>query len=338
MKIWPSLLAVVILAALAWLGALYSNLHFLLGVLIPYMALALFLAGFIHRVIKWGRSPVPFSIPTTCGQQKSLPWIRQAGIENPASMGGVIARMAGEILLFRSLFRNTETEKAGGKLGIGSTQWLWLGGLVFHWSFLIVMLRHLRLFVEPVPAFVQGLQNLDGFLQMGIPVLYLTDVFLVVALTYLLVRRVLVPRIRYISLAADYFPLFLLLGIAASGILMRYFIRVDIINVKEHLLGLFKFSPMVTAESGAIFYIHLFLVSCLLVYFPFSKLMHLGGIFMSPTRNMANNSRFIRHINPWNYEVKTHSYQEYEEEFREKMQDAGLPLDKEDMDNVKTTG
>ena len=57
--------------------------------------------------------------------------------------------------------------------------------------------------------------------------------------------------------------------------------------------------------------------------------MHAGGIFMSPTRTLANNSRIVRHINPWNYEVKTHSYAEYEDEFRDKMRKVGLPLEKE---------
>jgi nitrate reductase gamma subunit len=66
----------------------------------------------------------------------------------------------------------------------------------------------------------------------------------------------------------------------------------------------------------------------LLAYFPFSKLMHLGGIFMSPTRNMANTSRVKRHVNPWNYPVKVHSYGAYEDEFREKMIEAGLPVEK----------
>jgi hypothetical protein len=56
--------------------------------------------------------------------------------------------------------------------------------------------------------------------------------------------------------------------------------------------------------------------------------MHLGGIFLSPTRNLSNNSRFVRHVNPWNYAVKVHSYDEYEDEFREKMVEAGLPVEK----------
>jgi hypothetical protein len=57
--------------------------------------------------------------------------------------------------------------------------------------------------------------------------------------------------------------------------------------------------------------------------------MHLGGVFMSPTRNLPNNSREVHHVNPWNYDVKVHTYAEYEDEFRDVMKKAELPLDKE---------
>ena len=110
---------------------------------------------------------------------------------------------------------------------------------------------------------------------------------------------------------------------------MRYFTKVDIVRVKALTMGLVTLGPVVTDGVGVIFFIHIFLISILLAYFPFSKLMHMGGVFLSPTRNMANNSRITRHINPWNYPVKVHTYEEYEDEFRDKMKSVGLPLEKE---------
>ena len=56
--------------------------------------------------------------------------------------------------------------------------------------------------------------------------------------------------------------------------------------------------------------------------------MHMGGVFLSPTRNLANNNRAQRHVNPWNPAVKVHTYEEYEDEFRDKMVAAGLPVEK----------
>ncbi len=333
-----SLVAVLVLILAALVGVKVLSLQVLFGVIVPYLAVLTFFVGFILRILKWARVPVPFHIPTTCGQQKSLPWIHYSKIESPAGTGGVIVRMAMEVLLFRSLFRNLKTElHEGPRLAYGWEKWLWLGGFVFHWSFFIVLLRHLRFFTNPVPGLIKMLDAVDGFLQIGSPHMLMTGVTLLLAATYLLIRRFYIPQVRYISLPADYFPLFLIIGIASTGIIMRYFLKVDIIKVKELTLGLASLSPKVPDGIGTIFYIHLFLISTLFAYFPFSKLVHLGGVFLSPTRNLANNSRMKRHVNPWNYPVKVHTYEEYEEEFREKMKMAGIPVEKDEPETTETT-
>jgi len=234
------------------------------------------------------------------------------------------------VFLFRSLFRNTKMElRDGPKLSYGSTKWLWLGGLAFHYTFLIILTRHLRLFMEPVPVLIKIIESLDGFFQVGAPVLYLTDLFFIGAVTFLFLRRVIVPQLRYISLAQDYFPLFLICSIGLSGVLMRYFLKTDVVGVKELTMGLVTFKPVVPKDINIVFYIHLFLVSALFVYVPMSKLMHMAGVFLSPTRNLANTNRAEMHVNPWNYPVKVHTYEEYENDFREKMKAAGLPVEKE---------
>jgi len=329
MRILFSFFAVIALALIAYAGVKIANLQFLFGVVIPYIAIAIFILGFIYRVLKWGSSPVPFRIPTTCGQQESLSWIKQNKIENPSSASGVVIRMALEVLLFRSLFRNLKTQLKEGKLVYGEAKWLWLAGLAFHWSFLIIFVRHFRFFLQNTPSFIKTIEGLDSFLQVGIPLLYMTDIVLLGAVTYLFLRRVFIPQVNYISLAADYFPLFLILGIASSGVVMRYFYKVHIVGVKELAMGLVTLSPVIPQGVGVMFYIHLFLICTLLAYFPLSKLMHMGGVFLSPTRNMANNSRRARHINPWNYPVHIHTYEEYENDFREKMKKAGIPVEKE---------
>jgi nitrate reductase gamma subunit len=324
-----SLIAVVVLFLLAYVGVKFPGGEVFFGVIIPYLAIIIFVLGFINRIIDWARSPVPFRIPTTCGQQKTLPWIKPASIDNPSTTGGVIVRMILEVVFLRSLFRNTKCElKEGSKISYEWEKWLWLFSLAFHWAFFTVLFRHLRFFTEPVPACVQLLEKLDGFLQIGLPILMLSGVVLLAAVTFLFLRRIWIPQVKYISLGSDYFPLFLIFGIAFTGILMRYFTKVDIVGIKAFTMGLVTFKPHITEGVGSIFYVHLFFVSVLLAYFPFSKLMHLGGIFMSPTRNLANNSRVKRHINPWNYPVKVHSYGAYEDEFREKMIEAGLPVEK----------
>ncbi|MEW5909686.1 MAG: sulfate reduction electron transfer complex DsrMKJOP subunit DsrM [Thermodesulfobacteriota bacterium] len=329
-----SLIAVIILFLIAYVGVEAAGLQVLFGILIPYLALLIFIIGFIYKVMNWARSPVPFRIPSTCGQQKSLPWIKSATFDNPSTGGGVLVRMILEIFLFRSLFRNTKCRLYDGpKLSYEWEKWLWLGAILFHYSFLTVFIRHFRFFLEPVPICLQWLEQVDGFLQLGVPGILLSGFALLAAVTYLLLRRILIPQVRYISLASDYFPLFLLIGVAVSGILMRYISKVDIVGVKELTMGLVTFHPVIPKTVSGIFYVHLFFISIFVAYFPFSKLMHLGGIFMSPTRNLANTNRAVHHVNPWNYPVKVHTYQEYEDDFREKMIEAGLPVDKEIEDD-----
>jgi nitrate reductase gamma subunit len=332
MKYAFPLAAVIALVLIALIGVQIPGMQYLFGVAIPYLAMALFLGGFCYRVIYWAKSPVPFKIPTTCGQGYSLPWIKQDKLEAPGNTSQVIARMFLEIFLFRSLWRNTKaTVHDGPKLTYESSKWLWLFGILFHYSFLIIIIRHMRYFLDPVPWIVSFVETGDSLLEIGSPLMYTTDAVIVLGLLFLLGRRLFNPQVRYISLANDYFPIFLILAICITGILMRFYLRVnvDIIAIKQLAVGLVTFSPTIVTKISSLFYVHLFLVCVLLAYFPFSKLMHMGGVFLSPTRNMANDSRMKRHINPWNPDIKPHSYAGYEDEFREDMVEQGIPVEKE---------
>lgn len=327
------LTTVFLLFLVAYTGVEGAGLQWFFGIVIPYLAVFAFLAGFVIKVLGWASSAVPFRIPTTCGQQKSLPWIQQNSIDNPDTSTGVFARMVLEIFLFRSLFRNTKAafnKNESNRLAYSWEIFLWVGALAFHYSFLVVLLRHFRFFTSPVPSCLKFLEYLDGIVQVGLPGVFVSGLVLFLAAMFLLARRIFDAKVSYISQAADYFPLFLIIGIAASGISLRYFTKVDVVGIKNLTMGLVTFSPAIPEGVGGLFYAHLFLVSILFAYFPASKLMHLGGIFLSPTRNMANNTRAKRHVNPWNYDVKTHTYEEYEDHFREKMIEAGLPVDKEE--------
>jgi nitrate reductase gamma subunit len=328
MNLWISLIAILILTLLS-VGVAFSPLSFLLTTILPYTVFAVFIVGFIYRVVQWAKAPVPFRITTTCGQQSSLPWIRSNPVESPSGLAGVIGRMALEVFLFRSLFRNTDAAIVGQRPVYGSAKWLWFFGLLFHWSLLIIVLRHLRFFIEPIAPWINGLSAIDGFFEIGVPTLYLSDAALLTGLSFLLLRRVVVPQLKYISLFADYVALLLILSIVTTGLLMRHFFPADLLQVKNLALGWVTFSPVVPARIGLVLSIHLCFVFTLLAWFPFSKLMHMGGIFLSPTRNLANDNRMRRHLNPWNAPVKVHTYEEYEDEFREKMKLAGLPMEKE---------
>jgi len=55
--------------------------------------------------------------------------------------------------------------------------------------------------------------------------------------------------------------------------------------------------------ADAVLFVHLLLVIALMVVFPFSKLLHVPGIFFSPTRNQVDNPRERRHLAPWAAEL-----------------------------------
>ena len=331
MKLLVSLAAVGVLFALGLVGAAGTVPEAIFAVIVPYLALAVFLGGLAYCVLGWAAVPVPFRIPTTCGQQKSLPWIKQAKLENPSSALCVVGRMALEVLCFRSLLRNTKSELhvESQQLTYATALGLWAGAMAFHWSMLVVLIRHLRLVLDPVPAAVTFVESLDGFLEVGMPVYYLTTVVFLAALAYLLFRRLWDSQVRYLSIFDDYFALLLLLGIGLSGFCLRHHAKTDLLAVKEMVVGLAHFRPVLPTTISPLFFGHLFLVCVLLAYFPFSKLLHMPGVFLSPTRNLANNNRRVRHVNPWDYTVKTHPYVDYENEWREKMKAAGVPVDKE---------
>jgi nitrate reductase gamma subunit len=327
MNFFYSLCAVIILGFIPVAGVFGLGWTLLFGVAIPSIAAFFFIAGVIYRVMKWASAPVPFHIPTVSGQQKSLAWIRP---DSPYTTAGVIKRLVVDILLFRPLFWNERVEvKDARHLIYRRNLYLWLGGMAFHWSLLVVLVRHLRFFTEPVPTFVLVVQSLDALVQDVMPLLYITDAVILIALLYLVLRRIVSPQIHYISLFSDYFAVLLLLAVAATGVLMRLLFKVDLVKIKELVIQALAFQPPRPDGIGLLFYIHLFLVCTLAAYFPWSKLMHMGGVFLSPTRNLTNTSRMKRHINPWDYPVKVHSYEEWEDDFRGPMKEAGVPVEKE---------
>jgi nitrate reductase gamma subunit len=294
--------------------------------LAPLAALALF----VGKVVRWVRTPVPFRIPLTVGQQKSLAGLPQDRVGSPHTSGQVLLRALLDILLWRPLFRATPSAPALGRgLGHGMGRSLWLFAVAFHASLLVILLRHLRLFFEPTPAFVAALERVDLISEMVLPKVHLTTLLFPLALAFLLGRRLVLPRVRYLSLAADYFPLLLLLAIAGTGIVMRHLARTDVTAVKQLTLGLADFTLTLPAQADAWLVVHLFLVGLLVVYFPLGKLLHMPGVLLSPTLTMANVNRSQRHRNPRNPQVATLHYADYENAFRERMLEAGLPVEKE---------
>ncbi|MCE5312643.1 MAG: respiratory nitrate reductase subunit gamma [Nitrospiraceae bacterium] len=228
---------------------------------VAYASALIFVTGIAVRFNNWLSVPNPLKIPTTPA---------------PVTKTGTLIRVLSEVFVFRSL---SKADKG-----------LWLGGYVFHLSFLLVILRHLRYFLYPIPEWVLWFSNIGIYAGFT----------LVASLLYLLARRMLIDRVAYVSNVMDYFYLLLISLIGLTGLFMKYFARPQLIDIKNFILHLVAFDPIALPASMSIFFlIHLFLVLLLVAIFPLSKLMHAGGVFITPTRAMVNNARKVRHINPW---------------------------------------
>lgn len=227
--------------------------------IIFYFSTLVFVVGLLQRIRTYVNTPAPLKIPTTPA---------------PTTSGGVVLRMTREVVFFESLFK--------GNI------WTWAAGWLFHASMLLVLLRHLRYFTDPVWEWVAFIQPFG--IYAGITML--------AGLLGLLARRFFVERIRYISTPSDFLMLFLFIGIAASGLLMKFAGPPDVIGVKSFFIGLMHLSIQ-PLPASAVLYVHLSLVATLLLIFPISKLLHAPGLFFSPSRNQIDNPREKRHIAAW---------------------------------------
>ena len=227
--------------------------------LLFYLATTIFVVGLGYKIRLYARTPAPLKIPTTPA---------------PVTQSGVVFRLARETVFFESLFK--------------ANKWTWLFGWIFHFAMLLVLLRHLRYFTEPVWFWVNWVQSFGMYAGFA----------MLVGLLALWARRFTVERIRYISAPSDHLMLVLLIAIAASGLMMKYVAHTDIVSLKAFALGLiyFDWQPL---PADPVLLIHLCLVMILMLIFPFSKLLHAPGLFFSPGRNQVDNPREKRHVAPW---------------------------------------
>ncbi len=225
------------------------------------LASIVFVTGLTLKVIQYAKTPAPLKIVTTPA---------------PVTKSGVVMRMFREVVFFESLFKGTK--------------WTWIFSWVFHMALLLVLLRHLRYFIKPdwVPPVIWTM------IELIQPFGAYAGFAMVFGLAGLFLRRIFVDRVRYISAPSDYLMLLMLGFIGFSGLMMSFVVHTDIIAIKQF----FTFSGgQLPADFPLI--VHLSLVALLMLIFPFSKLLHVPGIFFSPTRNQVDNPREQRHIAPW---------------------------------------
>ena len=227
-----------------------------------YVATLTLVGGIAMRIWQYWSIPAPLKIATTPA---------------PTTKRGVWFRMFKEVALFESLFK--------------SNKWIWVFGMMFHAALALVLLRHFRYFTDTT-AFIWTWVN---WIQ---PFGVYAGFVMLAGLAGLFLRRIVVPRVRYISAPSDYLMLLLLFFIGLSGLTMKFVSHTDIVSVKMFFRGLmfFDWQPL---PADIPLLVHLTLVATLMIIFPFSKLLHAPGVFFSPSRNMVDNPREKRHIVAW---------------------------------------
>ena len=235
----------------------------ILYALLFYAATAILVIGVTRKIVIYARTPQPLKIPITPA---------------PTTRSGVVWRIVTEITVFKSLFK--------------SSKWTWLFGWMFHVALVVVLLRHLRYFTEPIWTWVALIQPFGIYAGFA----------MLLGLGGLWARRFLVDRVRYISSPSDHLMLALLVAIAASGLAMKYLVHTDIVALKAFFLGLMLFSWQ-ELPADPVLLLHLALVAILMIIFPVSKLLHAPGILFSPTLNQADNPREQRHVAGWSAQI-----------------------------------
>jgi nitrate reductase gamma subunit len=217
----------------------------IVGVILPPVTFVIFVAAMMSRLLTWNRLPQPGMtlFPTT--------------------PGGTAKGVLKETLFFPSLFR-------GDRL-------LWLLSWLFHAMLALILIGHLRV-VTDFPALWAAL-HVDADVMSGV-VGGAAGVMIMVMVVLLIARRFAVSRVREISVPADYFALFLILAIILTGNAMRFLGHFDLAETRGYFASLVMLQWPVVPENGW-FLAHFFLGQVLLVYIPFSKILHFGGVFFT---------------------------------------------------------
>lgn len=221
---------------------------FFIGQVLPYFAAAVFIIGVAYRIGRWLCVPVPF-------QLTQFPL--------PAGVLGRTVEICREVLLFQSLRRNDRV--------------LWLWAWLFHAALALIIIGHIVGIATLMQQFT--IFGATAAQSEALSAIFggTAGVVFLGTLAVLFYRRTADPEVKRLSDPAEYFDLLLLLAIGITGMHMRFAVlHPDLVAIRDYLYGLLTFQPGPIPENW-IFIWHFSLVQLLLIYFPFSKLLHFAG-------------------------------------------------------------
>ncbi len=223
-----------------------------LFIFLPYLTVIVFIGGIAFRLTVWRKTPSP-------GRMTLFP--------APSKGAGTFWGVVRESFLFSSLFKGDRT--------------FWGFAWVFHVALLLIFVGHVRVFTD-FPALWAAL-NIDAD-TMSATFGGIAGVIIALTALVLLVRRIGIVRVREITNSTDFFALILILAILLTGNMMRFGEHFDLELTRTYFSQLMTLSfTGIEIPLSGIFRVHFLLAQLLIIYIPFSKIMHLGGIFFTQT-------------------------------------------------------
>ena len=228
--------------------------RFLVGVILPYVAVIVFVVGMTWRIRTWKKLASP---PMTL-------------FPAPADAKANTRNTLKEALLFSSLFKGDRV--------------LWSVAWVFHVVLALIFVGHFRVFTNADALLTASGMSEDSIHAMSGGVGGAAGVIILILVALLVVRRMTLQRVREITGAADYLALLLIGAIIITGNMMRFGgEHFDLALTREYFANLATFGKAAQAAAlkNNLFLAHLGLAFLLIMCMPFSKLLHFGGIFFT---------------------------------------------------------
>jgi len=227
----------------------------IVGVILPYIAVLVFVGGMIWRIVTWKKlaSPAMTLFPA------------------PATEGANAINTAKEILFFKSLF--------------GGDRVLWILAWTFHAVLALIVLGHFRVFTKYVDVTLGMLGMSDDAIKaMSGGAGGAAGIVILIALALLLIRRMALQRAREITGVVDYFALLLIGAVIITGNAMRF--GSEHFELKQthdyfYSLATFDYVSGMDVLKNNVFFVHMCLAFLLIMFIPFSKILHFGGIFFT---------------------------------------------------------
>lgn len=233
-----------------------ENVRLVVGVILPYVAAAVFLGGMIWRITSWKKLASP---PMTL-------------FPAPPTEAANRMNVAKEVLFFKSLFQGDRV--------------LWILAWTFHAVLALIFVGHFRVVTGIIDAMLTPMIGEDGVNAMSAGAGGAAGAVILLVVVLLFVRRLTLPRVREITGPADYLALALIAAVIITGNMMRFrgeAFHVDLGLTRDYFAALATFSAhagMEALEHGA-FLVHMCLALILIMLIPFSKILHFGGIFFT---------------------------------------------------------